>query len=138
MASKDFVYAKARAMAATTGLGWATAPVNMMLVSAAYAPSQANDQFVSAIPPAAILLRDIALTSLGVTPSGVCFGSIPLLQQILFAPQVVAIVLYYKQVSDGASQLIYYSSGGSGFQFFAQGFNYAIAFDQVAGGFFTA
>lgn len=134
----DFVYAAARQMAAAAGLGWVAAPVNMMLVSASYAPNSLTDQFVSVIPAGAILLRDIALSSLGVTAAGVCFGTIPPLNAELFVPQVRGMVLYYKQGSDAGSQLIYYTSTGPGFPFQAQGFNYAIAYDQLAGGYFTA
>jgi hypothetical protein len=134
----DFVYYGARQMAAAAGLNWTSSPVNMMLVSASYAPNQATDQYVSAIPSGAILLRDIALTSLGVTASGVVHGSIPLLNALLLGSEVTGLVLYYKEATDSISPLIYFTSSGIGFPFFAQGFNYAIGFDQANGGFFTA
>lgn len=134
----DFVYWAARQMAAGAGYNWTASAVNMMLVSANYAPSPSGDQFVSDIPSGAILLRDIALTSLGVSLAGALYGSIPLLESELFTDEVVALVLYYLNDSDADSPLIYYTSTGIGFPFFAQGFNYAIGFDQASGGFFMA
>lgn len=137
-ASTDFVYGKARALLAAAGLNWSSAAINAMLVSNAYAPSPNSDQYVSAIPGGAIVIRDIVLTGLGVGAAGQCFGTIP--QFLSFASPLTAraLVLYVKGANDGVSPLIYYSSTGSGFPFQPAGFNYVIGYDQANGGFFQA
>lgn len=137
-ASTDFVYGKARALLAAAGLNWSTAAVNAMLVSAAYAPSPNSDQYVSSIPAGAIIIRDIALSGLGVGASGACYGTIAQLSALSSPSTCVALVLYVKGASDAVSPLIYYSSTGSGFPFKPSGFNYVIGYDQSNGGFFQA
>lgn len=138
IASTDFVYGKARALLAAAGLNWTASAINAMLVSASYAPSPNADQYVSDIPADAIIARDKALTALGVSAAGVCFGTISPYLSFASPQTVVALVLYVKGVSDSVSKLIYYSSTGSGFPFQPFGFNYVIGYDQANGGFFQA
>lgn len=129
-----FLYNNARHLFATAGLDWLTCTPNLMLVSASYGALPA-DMTVADIPSDAILIRDIALTSLGET-SGVCRGTCPQLDAFLAAEPAVAIVIYSKQGSDAASPLIYYSADGVGFPFTPEGFDYAIGYDQANGGWF--
>lgn len=134
--STDFVYGKARRAFAQAQINWLSANVNAMLVSSVYSPNPNTDQFVSDIPPAAIITRDAALTALGVTAAGACFGTVPPYNSFAASAPVAAIVLYSFTGTDSTSKLIYYSSTGSGFPFLAQGFNYIIGFDQSNGGYF--
>lgn len=138
IASTDFVYGKARALIAAAGLNWSSAAINAMLVNANYAPSPNTDQYVSTIPSNAIVIRDIALTSLAIGAAGQCAGLIPQFLSFASVSTVVALVLYVKGANDGVSPLIYYTSTGSGFPFQPQGFNYVIGYDQANGGFFQA
>lgn len=133
-APTDFLYNNARTMFATAQLNWPASNVNAMLVSAGYAPAL-GDQYVSAIPVAAVIVRDLQLTNLGVK-NGVCYGTIPDISSVVTPYQVTALVLYIKGASDSVSPLIYYSSTGVGFPFNIQGFEYAVGFDEAAGGYF--
>lgn len=133
-APTDFLYNNARTLFATAQLNWPAAAPNAMLVNSDYSPLL-TDQYVSAIPASAIIVRDLALTNLGVV-NGICYGTIPELSGIVTAYEVVAVVLYNKTSSDATSPLIYYSSTGPGFPFQIQGFDYAVGFDQTVGGFF--
>lgn len=136
MSSTDFVYGKGRKALNTAQINWSTAAIKVMLVSADYAPQPNTDQYVSDIPSSAILARDVALTGLGVSNAGVCFGTIPAFNSFSTPAPVVAVVLYVLGASDAVSPLIYYSSTGPGFPFQPQGFNYVIGFDQANGGYF--
>ncbi len=137
-ASTDFVYGKARALIAAAGLNWTTAAINVMLVNGNYAPSPNADQYVSSIPASAIITRDKALTGLGVSASGACYGTISPYLSLSDPSICTAMILYVKGASDAVSPLIYYSSTGSGFPFKPNGFNYVIGYDQTNGGFFQA
>jgi len=119
------------------GLGswnWTALNVNAMLVSAAYG-AQRTDVYVSDIPSSAIVVRDVALNTLSVV-KGVARGVLPQFSALLSGTPVAGIVLYDKQASDAASQLIYYCSDVIGFPFVPQGFNYLVAQDLAAGGWF--
>jgi hypothetical protein len=129
-----FLYNNARHLFASQQLNWATSPINAMLVSAGYAPNL-TDQYVSAIPGGAIVVRDLVLTSLAES-AGVCSGVIPQMNALLSPAPITALILYSKLANDGISPLIYYSSDGVGFPFLATGFNYSVAFDQTYAGFF--
>lgn len=133
-APTDFLYNNARTMFATAQLNWPAANVNAMLVSAGYAPTL-EDQYVSTVQTAAVIVRDLQLTNLGVK-NGVCYGTIPSISGVVTPYQTVALVLYIKGASDSVSPLIYYSSTGVGFPFDIQGFEYAVGFDQASGGYF--
>lgn len=134
--STDFVYGAGRKALNTGAIDWLTAPIQAMLVSAVYSPSPNSDKFVSDIPSSAVLVRDTVLTGLGITAAGVCFGTVPPYNALAFSAKVIALVLYVNTGTDSTSHLLYYSSTGSGFPFFAQGFNYVIGYDQANGGFF--
>lgn len=136
MSSSDFVYGKARKAIDQAQINLITSAVSAMLVTSGYASQPAIDQWVSDIPGDSIVVRDIALTGLGLTSSGVFFGTIPPLNALSSALTAAAIVLYVKGASDDVSPLLYYSSSGPGFPFQPQGFNYVIGFDQSNGGFF--
>ena len=129
-----FKYNNASSEFATGQLNWPALPVNAMLVNANYSAFP-SDVFVSAIPPAAIELRDIALTNLAQL-NGLCQGVIPTIKAFLSPDTVVALVLYVKRGSDSTSELLYYSSDGPGFPFVPSGFDYSVGYDQAAGGFF--
>lgn len=137
MSTTAFVYGKARVAFGSGIINWLTGPVNAMYVTSAYSPSPATDQYVSDIPAPAIVTRDYALTGVGITNSGVCFGTPPPLNAFSSGgAAIAAIVLYVKSGSDATSRLLYYSSSGIGFPFIGQGFNYVVGFDQANGGFF--
>lgn len=129
-----FKYNSASHKFATAQLNWPSLTVGALLVSASYIPSL-SDNFVSNIPAAAILKRCGDLTSLS-EANGICAGNIPQQNAFLNAVPVVALVLYVDTGVDSTSQLLYYSSDGAGFPFLPQGFNYAVAYDQTAGGWF--
>lgn len=136
VSSLDFVYGKARRSVDLSS--WPSYAINAMLVSSSYAPQPNTDQYVADIPAGAVAIRDVALTGLGITAAGVCFGTIPPFNAFLSALTVAALVLYINTGTDATSRLLYYSSSGIGFPFQPQGFNYVIAFDQANGGYFQA
>lgn len=138
MSSTDFVYGKGRKAIGQGQIDLLTAAVNIMLVSADYTPAPTIDQWVSDVTASAIILRDVALTGLGLSSSGVFFGTIPPFNALSSAIPVVAVILYVKDSVDSSSALLYYSSTGPGFPFTPQGFNYVIGFDQANGGYFQA
>lgn len=136
MSSTDFVYGKARKALNTAQINWSSAAINAMLVSSTYAPQPNTDQYVSDVPAGAVIVRDIVLTSLGVSNAGVCFGTLPPFNAFSSPLTVTGIILYVKGADDAHSPLVYYSSTGPGFPFHPQGFNYTIGFDQANGGYF--
>lgn len=139
MAVTDFVYAKARAALGAGQIDLLTANVEAMLVSAAYVPSPSADQYVSTVVSSGgILFRDYALSGKAFSISGGFQGNLALLASLISATPVAAIILYVNTGNDATSQLLYYSAGGTGFPFLPQGFNYAISYDQSAGGWFQA
>ena len=131
----DFVYNNARLLFGTAQLNWETAAVNAMFVTSDYS-AQPTDKYVSDIPASAIILRDYALTGLGISSNGACYGTIPEVTGIVSPYTVTGLVLYVKGASDAVSPLIYYTSTGPGFPFPIQGFDYYVGFDQANGGFF--
>lgn len=133
---QDFKYGKGSVALGSAAINLLTASIQAMLVSASYAPQPNVDAFVTSIPIEAVVIRDVVLTSKGLSPFGVFFGTVPPFNALASAKTVVAIVLYVNTGNDATSQLLYYSAGGSGFPFLPQGFNYVVGFDQNNGGFF--
>jgi len=129
-----FKYNKACSDFATAQLNWLTCNPKAMLVDAGYVPDPAHN-YVSQITAGAIVTRDQALTSVAQT-NGKCTGTIPQINALLWLNPVVAVIIYESTGDDATSRLLYYSSDGVGFPFAAQGFNYAVAFDQAGGGWF--
>jgi hypothetical protein len=137
MALPDFVYNNARYLFATAQINWLIAPVNAMLVSTAYSPSQSHKYVTDVTAQAgSIVVRDIALTNLGVTSAGIVYGTIPELGSLLSPEEVQGVILYELLASDSVSPLLYFTSSGYGFPFLPSGFNYDIGFDQANGGYF--
>lgn len=133
----DFVYGPARYLIGTAQLDLLTAPINAMLVNALYIPTT-GDQYVSDIPPGAVVVRDVALTGLALNANGVFSGNIPQFSSLVSPYLVVAVVLYSLEMTDDASPLIYYSSTGPGFPFTPNGFTYFVGYDASNGGWFQA
>lgn len=131
-----FVYNSARDLFATTGLNWLTCVPHAVLVNSSYSP-QPGDQFLSAVPVGAIM-KDVAMTGVAERSGGICYGTIPEFLAYTSPAQVVGLLIYAYTGTPATSQLIYYSSDGYGFPFTPQGFNYAVGYDQAAGGFFQA
>lgn len=138
MASTDFVYGAARVLIGEAGADLLTADLCCMLVNANYSPQPNTDVNVSVIDPAAIIIRDIALTGVAFTAAGILYGTVPEFMALAATSVCTAFVLYIKGDSDADSPLIYYSSSGSGFPFLPEGFDYVIGYDQTNGGFFQA
>lgn len=133
----DFVYGKGRLGFGTKLINWLTDPICAMVVSAVYTPQPGTDQFVTDIPGTAILIRDKALTSLGISSNGVCSGTVPALNAFNSSGVVATgLVLYVNTGTDSTARLIYYTSSGAGWPFTPAGFNYVVAFDQANGGWF--
>ncbi len=128
-----FLYNNARSLFATGQINWPGADVHAVLVNAAYAP-QPSDQFFSEVPSGAIM-QDVAMTGLG-QKNGICYGVIPQFDAFASGATVVALLLYIAIGPASTSPLIYYSADGFGFPFQPLGFNYAVGFDQSAGGYF--
>lgn len=133
MAGNTFVYNNARHMFATAGINWPAASARAALLSAGYSPSP-TDKFLSEISTGAVM-KDVAMTALG-DVDGQCFGTIPEIMAFISATTVVGLVIYIDTGDPTTSPLVYYSDDGVGFPFQPLGFNYAIGFDQSAGGFF--
>lgn len=132
-----FRYTRAGQLFGTGNLDWVSAPINAMLVNGLYAPDENADQNVSDIPPAAIVVRDYALTGLTMT-NGLAYGNIPTFGGLTSLLPVVAVILYVKSPSDSTSALLYYSSDGVGFPFTPGGFNYQVDADLSVGAWFQA
>ena len=131
----DLVYNAARVLFANGALDWPGQTINIGLVSGLYVP-QTTDEFVSSIPPGAFIVRDIAVSNLGVSAGGACFGTIAEIEALLSTLEVVGLVMYVQTGDDTTSNLVYYTSTGPGFPFLPVGFNYVIGYDQTNGGFF--
>lgn len=130
----DFLYNSARDGFAGKLIDWTIANTKGMLVTGVYAPLQTHN-FVSDIPDAAIAMRSSGMVG-NAHNAGVCSGTVPTFQSLIWADPIVAIVIYIDSGDDATSQLIYYSSGGFGFPFVAAGFDYFVGFDQSNGGWF--
>lgn len=135
MASTDFVYATARQALNKAQINLSSVTIGAALVSSVYSPAPATDQYLSGIPSAAIL-EQVDLTGVAVSASGWLQGTIPQLLSFIAAVPCVALVLFVDTGNPATSQLLYYSSTGVGFPFLPSGFNYVVAYDQAAGGFF--
>jgi hypothetical protein len=114
---------------------WSSTPINAALVDANYLP-RTTDVFLSAIPSAAFVRRDLALTGLGETGDGVKYGKLPRILALAWPYPIVALVLYNKTGNDATSDLIYYSSDAVGMPFNPRGLNWEVQFNQVRRGFF--
>lgn len=136
MAGNTYVYNNARYLLGTAGINWPAAPVKAALVSGAYAPSP-SDVYLSAVPAGALMITAI-MTGLAVRANGACYGVIPQFNAFSSASTVVGLLIYNDTGDPTTSALIYYSDGGVGFPFQPLGFNYAVGYDQGAGGFFQA
>lgn len=130
----DLVYANARDDFAEARISWAASVVKCALIGPGYAPLLTH-KFMTDIPVASILARSANLTSLA-NSNGVCSGVIPTFNSLLLVDQVIGMLLYLDTGVDATSQLVYFSSKGVGFPFFAQGFDYFIGFDLANGGWF--
>jgi hypothetical protein len=135
MASTDFVYGKGRIALNSGQIDLLTATIGAALVTAAYSPQPNGDQFLSAIPGAAIVAQK-DLTATGLSAAGAFFGTIAPFNALVSAAAVTAVVLYVDTGVAGTSALLYYSSTGPGFPFLPQGFTYVVTFDQSSGGYF--
>lgn len=133
-APTDFLYNNARSLFSTGALDWPTSSIKAALLNELYTPSL-DDQHMSDIPSGAVIIRDVALTSLGQT-DGICFGNIPQFNALMSVSVVRAVLLYKSTGVDSTSPLIYYSSTGPGFPFAAQGFNYFVGYSATNGGWF--
>lgn len=131
-----FKYNNAGNLFATGGIDWATigATAHCVLVGAGYSPLP-SDQFITAVPAGAII-ADVPLTSTAVRANGICFGAIPPFNSLSSPQQITGMLLYINTGNPATSPLIYFSSDGNGFPFTAQGFNYFVTYDQLAGGWF--
>ena len=131
-----FVYDNAANNFASGVLVWPSLPVNAALVDANYNPKTV-DLYLDAIPTAAIVVRDLALTGLGVTPDHIAYGKIPRILALVWPYPVVGLVLYNKQSTDAISDLLYYSSDAVGSPFLPRGLNWEYQYNQIRRGFFT-
>lgn len=130
------VYNNARHLFATGQINWPFVNAHAVLLNAAYAP-QPGDMFLSDIPTGAVM-KDVLMTDLGET-NGICFGTIPQFNAFSSGSDCIALGIYLQDGGGpGSSALVYYSDDGFGFPFTPEGFNYAVGFDQAAGGFFQA
>jgi hypothetical protein len=139
VASTDFVYATGRKAINSAALGnLGAATIGYALVSNGYSPNPNTDQYFSSVPGAAIVAGGIGshLTGVSLSANGSLIGTVPQFLSFISALTVVALVLFVDTGNANTSQLLYYSSSGPGFPFQPQGFNYVVAYDQVAGGFF--
>ena len=132
-----FLYNKAKSDFAIGALNWPACVPKAMLVDASYTPNIGH-QYVSDLvtaAPTCIAVRDLAMTSVAQV-NGLCSGVLPVANALLYAPPIVALIIYASTGVDSTSRLIYYSSDGLGFPFTAVGFNYVIAYDQSFAGWF--
>lgn len=133
-ANKDFVYDTARLALNTAQINLSGVTIGAALVSASYSPQPSTDQFLSQVPAGAIVAQQ-DLSTPALSPAGALQGFLQFNALISPSP-IVALLLYIDTGDPSTSQLLYYSSGGPGFPFVAQGFNYVIGFDQNNGGYF--
>lgn len=134
----DIVYNEARYLMGTGALNLQSCNLALALCDASYAPTVA-DQYMTAVNPSSIAIRDIILTGVTVRANGgAVYATIPQINALSWPNPIAGMLLYSKQVTDSVSPLIYYSSGGVGFPFTAAGLNYQIGYDQSNGGWFQA
>jgi hypothetical protein len=113
---------------------WTDLPVHAALLTANYNASAVHETLED-IPANAVILRDLQLSRLRSTTQ-LAKGVIPVIEAFLDGREVFALLLYTLGDSDAESELIYYSSDGTGFPFVPQGFDYSVAYRQEDGGFF--
>lgn len=134
-----FLYGNAAQQFATGAWDWPDLQVTGLLVNAVYVPVIDSDTYVSDIPVGALIARSNALgaymTSQAAT-DGLCSGILPEFEALIATVPVTALVLYVDTGDDTTSQLVFYSSDGSGFPFTPQGFNYSVVYAQNQGGWF--
>lgn len=130
----DLVYASARDDFADARISWPDAVVKCALIGPGYVPLLTH-VFMSDVPAGSVLARSANLTNLTHT-NGVCAGLIPTFESLLLTEQVMGMLLFIDTGVDATSRLVYFSSAGVGFPFFAQGFDYFIGYDLANGGWF--
>lgn len=130
-----FKYYNANVLLGTKQLNWETATLGCLLVTSDYA-ALPTDLYVSHIPSSSIIVRSGALTGANIV-KGVYSAVVPTFAALLSPLIAVAVILYQNTGTDSTSPLIYYSSDGIGFPFKPIGANYAVAFDQANGGWFS-
>jgi len=109
------------------GIAWLTDNIKAILVSAAYAPQLAVDQFLSDIPPLDILATSADLSSKG-SVAGVASAA-DVTFPTVSGPPAVAIVLYKDTGSTSTSQLIAYIDTGIGLPVVLSGGDILIRWD---------
>lgn len=130
-----FVYDNAANNFVSGQIVWTALPVNVALLDGNYQP-KTTDVFLNQIPSYAIIRRDIAMTSLGVTADFIAHGIIPEVQALISTYPIAAIIFYNKTGNDATSDLLYYSSDAIGMPVTPRGLNWQWQFNQLRRGFF--
>lgn len=131
----SFLYNNARSLFATGQINWPAVNARAVLVNGAYAPSRADISLADV--PSGAIMKDVLMTDLGQS-NGICYGVIPQFNAFTSGSIVTGLLIYLSAGDPADAHLIYYSDDGIGFPFKPLGFNYAVSFDQAAGGFFQA
>lgn len=130
----NFKYNKARERFLTGQVNWLTDTIKTLVVNGFYNANPAHE-YVSEIPPGAIIRRSDPLTSKAATDGYARAAAVP--YPLFSSQQQVRGIVFYKDTGDDAtSPLLAYVDDGVAFPFMPLGFDYAFAYDTIEGGFF--
>jgi hypothetical protein len=132
----SIIYNKHRERLQTGLFDWLTATVKVAFVAGDYV-ADVDDEFLSAVPGSAILIRSGAMTG-KTADDGFAAGLTPEFLLYRNARPTVGILLYQDTGVDATSNLICYSDDGPGLPFVGLGFNYAVSYNATLGGFYQA
>jgi hypothetical protein len=129
-----FLYRSAETNFTIGEWSWVDLPVHAAFLSANYTPDDSHATLED-IPSNAVILRDLEMTRLRYVEQ-LAKGVLPEVPSFQDSREVFALLLYTLGDTDAESELIYYSSDGTGFPWTPQGFDYGVAYRQENGGFF--
>jgi hypothetical protein len=133
----NILYGKHRQRLQTAGFNWNTANIKMAFVAVDYVPDGDVDEFLTDLPTDSILARSGVLSGKTAT-SGFAAGLTPAFLLYRNDRPVVGVLLFEDTGVDATSKLICYSDDGPALPFVGVGFNYAVSYNAVDGGFYRA
>lgn len=131
-----FTYNIAREMMLTKQFDWLNDEFKLAFLSILYAPDPTH-QYLSEIPPAAILRTSDALTNKSAADGNA--AGVPN-EFLLYrnTDPVVGILIFRDTGNPATSELCSYTDDGPALPFVGIGFNYTVTYNAVLGGYFRA
>lgn len=133
----SFIYGKHREELLTGAFNWLTGDIRMAFVAIDYAPNEDVDEFLADLPANSIIERSESLTGKTAT-LGYAAGLTP--EFLLYRNErpVAGILLFEHTGSDATARLLAFSNDGPALPFIGIGFNYAVSYNALQGGFYRA